>query len=221
MKKIIIIIACLGLASCTASSSKKPILSGLELQQLQTREFEAPYEMTFKSVMSVLQDAGYILENADLGTGFITGKAPSNTKLTYNIWTGFRNKNHTTKISSTIEKIGQDFSKVRLNFVAIDDSSLSAFGPSRVDTPIEDPEIYENVFEKISETIFIRMATEAPAPDPAVEAEVSEAPAVETATESPAVEGKTSEEAEATSEAAPKAVPTPVVTDGETVPDIR
>jgi len=134
-------------------------LSGLALQQLQTKEYEATYDVTFRSTMSVLQDAGYILENADITTGFITGKAPANSKTTYNLWTGLGKNNSTTRVSSTIEKIGEDYSKVRLNFVSIDENS-NLYGDARVDTPIEDPQIYQNVFEKIGETIFIKMSTQ-------------------------------------------------------------
>jgi len=159
MKKIFVLMACLGLAACTSSTNNRPILSGLELQQLQTREFEAQYDVTFKSVMSVLQDAGYILENADLNTGFITGKSPTSSNTSYNLWWGFTKQIQTTKVSSTVEALGPDFTKVRLNFVAINNTS-QGLGNSRADTPIEDAKIYENVFEKIGETIFIKQATE-------------------------------------------------------------
>ncbi len=160
MKKIIIALVCLSLAACSSHKMVKPTLSGLELQQLQTKEYEAAYDITFRSVMSVLQDAGYVLENADIETGFITGKSPTNTNNTYNLWWGFQSKQITTKVSSTVEKIGENYAKVRLNFVAIDDTSRGLYGNARVDTPIEDPKIYQNVFEKIDETIFIKMSTQ-------------------------------------------------------------
>ncbi len=159
MKKILIMSCCVFLTACTSHTVKQPKLSGLALQQLQTREYEANYDVTFKSVMSVLQDAGYILENADVKTGFITGKAPTKSNMTYNIWWGIGNSKKTTKVSSTVEKIGDEYSKVRLNFVAIDDTSRG-FGGNRVDTPIEDAKAYQNAFEKIGETIFIKTATQ-------------------------------------------------------------
>ena len=158
MKKIIILLACFSLTACSTPKSK-PTLSGLALQQLQTREYETKYETAFRSVMSVLQDAGYILENADMTSGFISGKSPSNSKLTYNIWTGFAKTHGATRVSSTIERIGEDYTKIRLNFVEINQNS-SVYGSARVDTPIEDVKIYNNVFEKIGETIFIKQSTE-------------------------------------------------------------
>lgn len=160
MKIIIIVVACLSLAACGSSHKvMQPTLSGLALQQLQTKEYEASYDIAFRSTMSVLQDAEYILENADITTGFITGKAPANSKTTYNLWTGIGKNNSTTRVSSTVEKLGEDYSKVRLNFVAINENS-NLYGDARVDTPIEDPKIYQNVFEKIGETIFIKISTQ-------------------------------------------------------------
>lgn len=159
MNKFILILACVGLSACSSHNVKQPTLSGLALQQLQTREYETKYETAFKSVMSVLQDAGYILENADMSTGFITGKSPSSSKTTYNLFTGLGKTNGTTKVSSTVEKVGESFTKVRLNFVAIDENS-NLYGNARTDTPVEDEKLYENVFEKISETIFIKQATQ-------------------------------------------------------------
>ncbi|WP_138378750.1 hypothetical protein [Luteithermobacter gelatinilyticus] len=157
MKQLFIVLTCLVLAACSSHKIKEPTLSGLALQQLQTREYEAPYEIVFKSIVSVLQDTGYIVENADSVTGFITAKAPSKSNSTWNPFTGLGKEHHTTKITATAEAIGTEFTKVRLNFVSIDEDS-SMYGTSRVDTPIEDEEIYRNIFEKIGETIFIKQA---------------------------------------------------------------
>ena len=43
---------------------------------IQSREFETNKKMAFASVMSVFQDLGYIVNSADLVTGFITAKSP-------------------------------------------------------------------------------------------------------------------------------------------------
>lgn len=159
MKKIIILIACLGLGACSSHKVVEPTLSGLALQQLQTREYEASYAVVFKSVVSVLQDNGYIVEGADSVTGFITAKAPSKSNTTWNPFTGLGKEHHTTKITATAEAIGTEYTKVRLNFVSIDEDS-SMYGNARVDTPIEDDTVYSNVFEKIGETIFIKQASQ-------------------------------------------------------------
>lgn len=143
------------------SSSHKVVegtLAPLELQAMQTREFEANSKMVFGSVITVLQDTGYIVESADGDTGFITAKSPDSSKVTYNLLFGFGKKHASTRVTAFIEPIGQSYSKVRLNFVSIVNSSQGYGISNRIDTPIEDQQIYQNVFERISEAIFIRQA---------------------------------------------------------------
>lgn len=159
IKPAIALSACLVLSACGSSHTvKDPVMSGLELQQLQTREYEASNVTVFASVLTVLQDSGYIVDSADRETGFITAKSPTDSKLSYNLLWGFGKRNQSTMITAFVEPLGQSYTKVRLNFVAIDDNSSGYGIRSRVDTPIEDAEIYQNVFEKIDETIFIRQA---------------------------------------------------------------
>ena len=149
------------LAACSSTHTvKEPTLSGLELQQLQSREYEAPLKVVFASVLSVFQDNGYIVESADTETGFITAKSPSASKTTYDLFWGLGKKHQATMVTGFVEPVGQSFSRVRLNFVAIKENSRTYGVTSRVDTPIEDPDIYANAFEKIDETIFIRISTQ-------------------------------------------------------------
>lgn len=149
----------LGLSACGSSHLvMETTLSALELQAMQTRDFEADTKMAFASVMTVLQDAGYIVESADVATGFITGKSPAKSATTYDLFWGFGKKHGTTRVTAFIEPIGQKYSKIRLNFVAIEVKSNLYGSEARVDTPVEDHEMYVNVFEKIDEAIFIRKA---------------------------------------------------------------
>ena len=164
----LVVLSALTLSACASGHVvKEPTLSPLELQAMQTREFEAPKTMAFASIMTVLQDAGYIVESADLATGFITGKSPATSVDTFNLFLGFGKKHGTTRVTAFVEPIGQKYSKVRLNFVAIETKSVGYGIESRVDTPLEDHELYQNVFEKIDEAIFMRKA---------IEAEVTEEP---------------------------------------------
>src|SRR3546814_17961003 len=75
--------AMLAFGSAPAMAKDKIELSPLQLQAMQTKEFEAAKEPVFASVMSVLQDAGYRIENADLATGLITGIGSSKGKMVY------------------------------------------------------------------------------------------------------------------------------------------
>ena len=54
-----------------------PQLTPLEIQSLQTRSFDHGYNVTFRSVVSVFQDLGYIIKSADIETGFIQADGAS------------------------------------------------------------------------------------------------------------------------------------------------
>lgn len=55
----------------------RPQLAPLEIQAIQSREFETVKPTAFAAVLSVFQDLGYIVESADKDTGFITAKSPT------------------------------------------------------------------------------------------------------------------------------------------------
>lgn len=149
------------LIACESTNTVRPnTLSGLQLQQLQQREYEVKKEVVFASVVSVLQDTGYIIEAADLQTGLITAKSPSSSNLTYNPFLGFGRKNKSTRVSAFIESLNGIVTKVRLNFVSAEGKSQGYGLNSQVDTPIEDAAVYRNAFEKIESSIFIRQSTQ-------------------------------------------------------------
>lgn len=168
---LIVALSALTLGACSATHTvREPTRSALELQQIQSRDFEAPFKTTFSSVLSVLQDTGYIIESADSDTGFITGKSPSNSNTTYDLFWGLGSRHKATMVTAFIEPIGQAYSRVRLNFVGMVQKSSMYGMSSQVDTPIEDETVYKNAFEKIDETIFIRLSLNAPAAESVEEA---------------------------------------------------
>src|SRR6267142_5358085 len=54
-----------------------PQKTSLELQAFQSREFETTKKIAFASVLSVFQDFGYIISSAEIDTGFVTAKSPT------------------------------------------------------------------------------------------------------------------------------------------------
>lgn len=94
-------------------------------------------------------------------TGFITAESPvqKDTSGGANLAAllgGIRTEGRTA-VTASVEEFGKN-TRVRLNFV--DKRTRSgAYGQRAADEkPIEDPTIYNNAFEKISEAIFIRKA---------------------------------------------------------------
>ena len=127
-----------------------PQPTSLELQAFQRKEFPTSKDIAFGSVVSVLQDLGYIIGSADKDTGLISASSP-----TKNI-TFFGSHMSNTSVNAFVESFGPQRTAIRLNFVEVNESSSGYGMKSKRDTPIYDPKVYENAFEKISEGIFVR-----------------------------------------------------------------
>ena len=157
-----VVVALAFLAGCTPPG---PVLTPLEIQSLQTREYEHDKAIVFASTMSVFQDLGYIVNSADLDTGLITTESPATSdratfpaRLTIMpelmVWSDVTSVMQ-TKATAFIEQIGNR-SRVRLNFVITRQDSSVHGQTSRRDTPILDTTVYQNVFERIENAIFVR-----------------------------------------------------------------
>lgn len=155
----------LTLAGCVVQQQKPP-MTPLEIQSIQTREFESPKKIVFASVVSVFQDLGYTIKNADLNTGFINAEsAAQDTTSGEDIFVGvlgamggqnaMTQRVEQTVATAFIEEIGNR-ARVRLNFVITRQLSSAQGQNSRRDTPILDVKIYTNAFERIENAIFIR-----------------------------------------------------------------
>lgn len=159
MKNLIIAMAVVfGLSGCVTQPQVQK--SSLDIQAIQAKSFEADKATTFRSVLSVLQDLGYVVGSASLETGFISAESPikqdtSGSAAFAAILGGVRTEGKTA-VTASVEEFNKS-TRVRLNFV--DKKSRSgAYGQRAADErAIEDPKIYENAFEKIGEAIFIRL----------------------------------------------------------------
>ena len=167
MNRILVALTCLSASLTPVSSSAKDrqnSISGLELQQIQSHDFESEKKLTFSSVMSVLQDAGYRIQAADLETGIITGVASSKGKMNYNLFWGFGKSKLTPIVSSYIEEISPQLTRVRLNFVMAKVKSTIYGSQPQDEEPITDPKTYQDAFEKIAQAVFVRQSMADTAP---------------------------------------------------------
>lgn len=142
-----------------------PVLTPLEIQSLQTREFEHDKAIAFASAMSVFQDLGYMVNSADLDTGLITTESPATSaratfpaRLTIlpelMVWSDVTSVVQ-TRATAFIEQIGNR-SRVRLNFVITRQHSSAHGQISRQDTPVLDAAVYQDAFERIENAIIVR-----------------------------------------------------------------
>jgi len=95
----------------------------LELQELQARVLESDKRTMFNASVSVLQDAGYVVRNADFDTGLITaaGETQSNTNL-FGILASTSSSTQTTA-SVFVEPWEIHATRIRVNFVEANKTS--------------------------------------------------------------------------------------------------
>ncbi len=143
-------------AGCMTTLEPSGGMTPLEIQSLQTREYENKKGIVFASVVSVFQDLGYTLKSADKDTGFITAESVSKSDVFRKTIMGLSSVSQTSA-TAFIEQIGAR-TRVRLNFVAINRTSSVHGQTDRTDIPILDADTYQNAFERIENAIFIRSA---------------------------------------------------------------
>ena len=150
--KFVIILLILFLTGCATTPVRT--LTPLEIQSLQTREYEQGKDTVFPSVMSVFQDLGYTIKSADINTGFITAESAAKSDAASKFLLGISNVSQTSA-TAFIEEIGK-FTRVRLNFVTSNKKSYGYGQSDREDIPILNAEVYRNAFERIENAIFVR-----------------------------------------------------------------
>ena len=127
----------------------------MELQSIQAKEFDTSKEIAFGAVMTVIQDLGYIVESADITSGFITAVSPTENKTNFFTALGGGSSSGNTVMTAFLLQMPNGRTRVRLNFVNTKNSS-SAYGrDSRKDKPILDPAVYNNAWERIDEALFV------------------------------------------------------------------
>jgi hypothetical protein len=143
------------LASGPAVAKKEPQLTPMELQALQSKEFEATKEVLFASVVSVFQDLGYQLDNADMASGFITASSESTNKTSLWDALGRQQASGNTKATAFVEQMPNGMARVRLNFLN-SKSTSGLYGSSKKDKKVLDPKTYSVAWDKIDEALFVR-----------------------------------------------------------------
>ncbi len=146
----------LGLAIIGAPAiAKKPQMTPLELQAIQSREFEVDKSMAFGAVMTVIQDLGYTVNSADVQSGFITASSPTENKTGFfDALSGGRASGN-TMMTAFLLPMPSGTTRIRLNFVNTKELS-SAYGrDTREDKPILEQGVYSNAWERIDEALFV------------------------------------------------------------------
>lgn len=161
-----------------AQAKKQPTLTPMELQSLQSREFRAPKNQVFSSLVSVFQDMGYQISEADMASGFITAGSANKNKTSFLEAMGGLQSHGATRATAFVEEMPSGLTRARLNFMNTKNSSSGWGRSSSNDKPILEPKTYQVAFERIEQALFERGALTKSAPTPAMVAPVVVPPAV-------------------------------------------
>lgn len=155
----------LGLSGCAMLQPKRPNMTPLEIELMQSKTFDVDKKTLFNATMAVFQNHGYIIQSASLTTGFITAKSPSHTSnteedanaLSKALESLFSTTNYTYDVMATamVSTQGNKQSHVRLNLVAQANISTKTGQNSSNDTPILNANVYQDLFSKIEQNIFV------------------------------------------------------------------
>ncbi|WP_230279787.1 hypothetical protein [Croceicoccus sp. Ery15] len=165
----------------TPAAAKKGDLTPMELQAIQAREFEVDKGTAFGAIMTVIQDFGYIVESADVSSGFITAASPVENKTGFFDALGGMQAHGNTRVTAFLMQMPNGSTKIRLNFVNSKRSSGSWGRSNEQEKPILDGEVYRNAWERIDEALFVMGALTDTAPSAAPSA----APVVNSTTTAP------------------------------------
>ncbi len=130
--------------------------SAEQLRSIQQKAFGADKAAVFGSVVDVMQDLGFSIGSADIATGFIAAESATGNKTSF--WDALGGEAASGNIRATafIETMPDKLTRLRLNFVATKSSSSDLGQNSRKDSSIANPALYQRMFAKIDEALFVR-----------------------------------------------------------------
>jgi len=151
-----------------AMAAKKASLTPMQLQSIQSKEFEVNKAAAFGAVMTVIQDLGYTVESADVQSGFITAASPNENKTNFLGALAGVSASGNTVMTAFLMEMPNGRTRIRLNFVNRKNSSGAYGQSSSKDKPILEPSVYQNAWERIDEALFVMgaIAEESSSPVP-------------------------------------------------------
>ena len=153
LRPLLLTVSMLTAAGCVTAPPPKGTQSSLQVQSYQTRDFETTKRRAFNATMSVLQDAGFIVESADFETGFITGQGFTTSRPNF----FFGPLNEATRMTATVQQRGEGWSSVRINIVETSQrkSMWNTVQDVINERGVRDPRVYQDLFEQIDKAVFV------------------------------------------------------------------
>ncbi|MDR0742638.1 MAG: hypothetical protein LBE98_04215 [Puniceicoccales bacterium] len=153
-----LLLAALSLMPGCASVSETHAPTSVEIQSIQTREFDVPYKIAFASVVDVFQDLGFTIQSSDFTTGLIIarGNTANQSVGLLGAMSEVRGKTVWNVGTAHLEELGNEKVSIRVSFVT-NTKVMFEYGASNESSKaILDGEFYAKFFEKIDKSIFVR-----------------------------------------------------------------
>ena len=151
-----IVLAC-GLTGCVTVDGVfgevDPQISAVELEALQTREFEASVTDAFAATIGAFQSYGYTIQSADRDTGIVIAKTTSNASLNQLI--GLTRVEY-DKANAFIEPSSAGHVKIRISIVKHVSATGAYGGGGEKEAMRTKPKVYQDLFTKIEQSLFMR-----------------------------------------------------------------
>lgn len=171
MKKLfsicLVFLAAVSLAACAQTIPKEALQlteESFQLRQLQTRSFETSNEKKLLTAgAGVLQDLGYNIDESETGLGVIVGSKDRDATEAGQVAAAIFvaalgggampiDKNQKIRASLITHPAGKKTTKLRVTFQRI---VWNTQGQVSKTQSIEDPQIYQEFFDKLSKAVFL------------------------------------------------------------------
>ena len=121
------------------------------MREMQCKDLEGSFDHAYKATLQVFQDYGYIIKNSDYQSGVIHGATATKRHKNY-FWNGLMVSSEAT---ATAEQFKDNLVKERITLVDKTKSS-SQYGTHENSKMVEDPTIYQKMYDDIKKEIFVR-----------------------------------------------------------------
>ena len=143
--------------SCSTTKQLTPA----EMKAISTKQFEANYDVVFKSTISLLQSEGFLVDDTDRETGLINASKRIEKKSF-----GYSENASTSKIGFYIDPVNDDLTEVKLTIYEGSFSKTAAWASSygqqqtkNKESIVQDATIYQTWFNNLRGEIERRKAT--------------------------------------------------------------
>jgi len=126
-------------------------LTSLQMREMQCKDLEGSFDHSYKATLQVFQDYGYVIKNSDYQSGVVQGATATKRHKNY-FWNALMVSSEAT---ATIEQFKDNLVKERITLVDKTKSS-SQYGTHENSKIVEDPAIYQRMYDDIQKEIFVR-----------------------------------------------------------------